>query len=259
VPETLLESELFGHKKGAFTGADRDRPGRFREAHQGTLFLDEVGDMPAAAQAKLLRVLQDGVVEPLGGGKSFRVDVRVLAATHRDLEELCRDGAFREDLYYRLRVVEIVLPPLRERGEDVLELARTFLAAAGRGPIEISPEAAGALLGYGWPGNVRELRNAMERAAIFCSEGVVALEDLPAEIRDGSSGSAPEAGTAWTPGADFASAKEEVVERFERRYFSALLAEHGGNVSHAAKAAGIFRQNLQKKLRQLGIDPRSFR
>ncbi len=262
VPESLLESELFGHRKGAFTGADRDRPGRFREAHQGTLFLDEIGDMPAAAQAKLLRVLQDGVVEPLGGGKLVRVDVRVLAATHRDLEELCREGSFREDLYYRLRVVEIALPPLRERGEDVLELARTFLAEAGRGQVEISPEAAGALVAYSWPGNVRELRNAMERSAIFCSEGVVCLDDLPAEIREGTggvAGAAPAGTTAWTPGADFANAKEEVLERFERRYFSALLAEHGGNVSHAARAAGIYRQNLQKKLRQLEIDPRSFR
>jgi DNA-binding NtrC family response regulator len=183
VPESLLESELFGHRKGAFTGADRDRAGRFREAHGGTLFLDEVGDMAAAAQAKLLRVLQDGVVEPLGGGKPLRVEVRVLAATHRDLEALVAAGAFRDDLYYRLRVVELTLPPLRDRGEDVLLLARAFLAAAGPGVLELSPAAARALAAYSWPGNVRELKNAMERAAIFAAGGIVRPEDLPAEIR----------------------------------------------------------------------------
>jgi DNA-binding NtrC family response regulator len=264
VPESLLESELFGHKKGAFTGADRDRSGRFREAHRGTLFLDEIGDMPAAAQAKLLRVLQDGVVEPLGGGKSVKVDVRVLAATHRDLEELCREGTFRQDLYYRLRVVEIGLPPLKERGGDVLELAQTFLAEAGRGKIEISGEADAALRAYHWPGNVRELRNAMERAAIFCSDGLVRVADMPAEIREGTGEGAgddgsPSAATNWTAGTDFVSAKEEVLERFERRYLGDLLTEHGGNISHAARAAGLYRQNLQKKLKQLGIDSRDFR
>ncbi len=274
VPESLLESELFGHKKGAFTGADRDRAGRFRQAHRGTLFLDEIGDMPAAAQAKLLRVLQDGVVEPLGGGKAVRVDVRVLAATHRDLESLCADGTFREDLYYRLRVVEITLPPLAERGQDILLLARAFLdatgrgaaspgaagpGATGRGPLEMAPEAAQALMDYPWPGNIRELRNAMERAAIFCTAGLVQVDDLPAEIRDAPAAELADGGAGWTPGIDFQSAKEATLRRFERRYLTELLREHRGNVSQTAKAAGIYRQNLQKKLRQLEIDPRDYR
>lgn len=263
VPESLLESELFGHRKGAFTGADRDRPGRFREAHGGTLFLDEIGDMPATAQAKMLRVLQDGVVEPLGGGQAVRVDVRLLAATHRDLEKLCAEGAFRDDLYYRLRVVELRLPPLRERGNDVLELANAFLASADSahpGPLEIDEAAAAALLAHNWPGNVRELRNAMERAAIFQDGGRVGLGDLPAELRpEGAPAAASGSGLAWTPGADFQAAKEEIVERFERRYIDKLLKDHRGNVSRAAEAAGVFRQSLQKKLRALEIDPGDYR
>ncbi len=264
VPESLLESELFGHKKGAFTGADRDRTGRFRQAHRGTLFLDEIGDMPAAAQAKLLRVLQDGVVEPLGGGKPVRVEVRVLAATHRDLEALCADGDFRQDLYYRLRVVEITLPPLAERGEDILLLARAFLESASRGPtgsgpLEITSEASRALTAYPWPGNIRELRNAMERAAIFSTAGLVKVDDLPAEIRELPVADHPCSAAGWTPGTDFQSAKEETLRRFEHRYLTELLREHHGNVSQTAKAAGIYRQNLQKKLRQLDIDPRDYR
>jgi two-component system NtrC family response regulator len=191
------------------------------------------------------------------------VEVRVLAATHRDLEALVAAGAFRDDLYYRLRVVELTLPPLRDRGEDVLLLARAFLAAAGPGVLELSPAAARALAAYSWPGNVRELKNAMERAAIFAAGGIVRPEDLPAEIRISQGdekirGSTDDEVREWTPGADFPSAKEEVLERFERRYFAALLREHAGNVSRAARAAGIYRQNLQKKLRQLAIEPRHF-
>ncbi len=264
VPESLLESELFGHRKGAFTGADRDRAGRFREAHRGTFFLDEVGDMPAAAQAKLLRVLEERVVEPLGGGKPVAVEVRMVAATHRDLEALCRDESFREDLYYRLRVVEITLPPLRQRGDDVVLLARQFLGAAdGR---ELTQTAAEALLAYPWPGNVRELRNAMERAAIFSAGAAVGVEDLPSEIREPSAGGGPrrrDAGRSqpaeWPQGTDFQSAKGEMLESFERGFWTGVLRRHRGNVSRAAREAGIHRQNLQKKLRQLGIDARQFR
>ncbi|MEM7588219.1 MAG: sigma-54 dependent transcriptional regulator [Acidobacteriota bacterium] len=256
VPECLLESELFGHRKGAFTGADRDREGRFREAHGGTLFLDEIGDMPLAAQAKLLRVLQERVVEPLGGGKPTRVDVRVLAATHRDLLELAREQRFREDLYYRLRVVELTVPPLAARDEDVLLLTRHFLALAGRPAHQLTPEAAAALRAHPWPGNVRELRNAMERAAIFC-QGAVRLEDLPSEIgRVTAATTTADSANAELPAElDFQKAKALAVERFERSFLTATLERHQGNVSRAAREAGMHRQNLQKKLRQLGIDP----
>ncbi len=261
VPESLLESELFGHRRGAFTGADRDRAGRFQEAHGGTLFLDEIGDMPAAAQAKLLRVLQDKVVEPLGGGKSRRVEVRVLAATHRDLQALCAEGRFRDDLYYRLRVVELHLPPLRQRGDDIVLLARSFLRRSDNGRRDLSGSAATALLAYAWPGNVRELKNAMERATIFCSGDTVELTDLPAELRGDDSSQAPgaPADLGMDGESDFQTAKTRLLERFERLYFSALLEKHQGNVSRAAAAAGVHRQSLQKKLRALALDPGDFR
>ncbi len=268
VPESLLESELFGHRKGAFTGADRDRLGRFREAHGGTLFLDEIGDMPLAAQAKLLRVLQERVVEPLGGGKPVEVQVRVVAATHRDLEALCEQSAFRSDLYYRLRVVELILPPLRDRGRDVIELARAFLASAGKDKAELDPAVESALSAYPWPGNVRELRNAMERAAIFCADDRVFLEDLPRELGEGRavgpttaspSAAGPTRAPSWPEGTGFQNAKVEMVEDFERRFFAEILDRHGGNVSRAARDADLHRQNLQKKLRSLGLDAADFR
>ena len=262
VPETLLESELFGHRKGAFTGADRDRAGRFREAHGGTLFLDEIGDLPAAAQAKLLRVLQERIVEPLGGGAAVDVDVRVLAATHRDLKALAASGEFRDDLYYRLCVVELVLPPLRDRGDDVVLLARCFLESFGH-RAGLTPEAVSALRRHTWPGNVRELRNAIERAAIFAN-GAVALDDLPPDVRVASGASisdvapsgdgGPALGSRWPEGTVFQDAKQRTIDAFERDFFSALLERHGGNVSAAARDASMHRQNLQKKLRQLAID-----
>ncbi len=263
VPESLLESELFGHRKGAFTGADRDRAGRFREAHRGTLFLDEVGDMPLAAQAKLLRVLEERVVEPLGGGKPVQVDVRLLAATHHDLVALAREQRFRDDLYYRLRVVELEVPPLARRGTDVVLLARHFLALAGSRGRELTPEAESALCAYPWPGNVRELRNAMERAALSC-RGAIRPEHLPAEPREGRPPLASP-GVDAAPGdiaprqTDFQTAKTDAVERFERRFLSDALRRHRGNVSRAARESGMHRQNLQKKLRRLGIDPGQFR
>ncbi len=273
VPESLLESELFGHRKGAFTGADRERAGRFREAHRGTLFLDEVGDMPLAAQAKLLRVLQERVVEPLGGGKPVPVEVRVLAATHHDLMALAREQRFRDDLYYRLRVVELEVPKLAQRGTDVLLLARHFLELSGHRGHTLTSEAESALCAHPWPGNVRELRNAMERAAIFC-RGAVGPEHLPAEIRGHDAlarprgdraappvpAPAPVPGTEGTPQErDFQTAKTNAIERFERRFLSDALRRHRGNISRAARESGMHRQNLQKKLRRLGIDPGIFR
>ncbi len=259
IPDTLVESELFGHRRGAFTGADRDRPGKFRQADGGTLFLDEVGDMALAAQAKLLRVLQEGLVEPLGGGDAVSVDVRVLAATHRDLKALCAEGRFREDLLFRLRVVEIELPPLRERGGDVLLLARNFLAAVSP-TLSFAPETERALLAWSWPGNVRELANAVERATIFRRGDVVQPEDLPQEVRgaaprEGDSGN----GLAWDPEDDFQTAKKKVIDRFEKAILTEALREHGGNISQAARKLGLHRQNLQQKLHELGISAESFR
>ena len=257
IPDTLVESELFGHKKGAFTGADRDRAGKFQEAHRGTLFLDEIGDMALDAQAKLLRVLQEGEVEPLGGGKTVRVDVRVVAATHRDLKQRVEDGTFREDLLFRLKVVDVPMPPLRERAGDIAILARHFLASFGNGKLELSPEAEALLTAYGWPGNVRELRNASERASIFCRDNVVRPEDLPQEV-GGVSAPAASALT-WDPTDNFQTAKQKIVERFERDILTTALEKHGGNISKAARALGLHRQNLQQKLRQLEISAETFR
>ncbi len=259
IPETLLESELFGHRRGAFTGADRDRPGKFRQADGGTLFLDEVGDMALAAQAKLLRVLQEGIVEPLGGGDPVAVDVRVMAATHRDLKAMAAEGRFREDLLFRLRVVEIELPPLRERAGDILLLARQFLAASSRAGLSLAPETERALLAYPWPGNVRELANAVERATIFCRGLVIQPEDLPREVRDAAAPAGEGELLAWNPEDDFQTAKRKVVERFERAVLVEALREHGGNISQAARRLGLHRQNLQQKLHELGIAAESFR
>jgi transcriptional regulator with GAF, ATPase, and Fis domain len=260
IPDTLVESELFGHKKGAFTGADHDRAGKFQEADRGTLFLDEIGDMAISAQAKLLRVLQEGEIEPLGGGKPLKVEVRVIAATHRDLRQRVDDGAFREDLFFRLKVVDVPVPPLRERPGDVGVLAGHFLASFGNGKLELSPEAEDLLGAYRWPGNVRELRNAIERASIFCRDGVVRPEDLPREIWGaGASTESATSASTWDPTDDFQTAKQKLVERFERNILSAALEKHGGNISQAARELGLHRQNLQQKLRQLDISAETFR
>jgi DNA-binding NtrC family response regulator len=254
VAETLVESELFGHRRGAFTGADSDRPGRIRSADGGTLFLDEIGDLPLAAQARLLRVLQEGVVEPVGGGE-LTIDVRVVAATHRDLNDLVADGSFRDDLLFRLRVVEIETPPLRARGQDILLLARHFLDQVSPRPLRLTPDAEAALLAYAWPGNVRELRNAVERAAIFCRGGIVRSGDLPADIvgAERATAAAPMGLVDWREGDDFQGAKQRHIESFERTVISAALARNHGNVSAAARELGMHRQNLQQKIRKLGI------
>jgi len=258
IPDTLVESELFGHRRGAFTGADRDRPGKFRQADGGTLFLDEVGDMAPAVQAKLLRVLQEGIVEPLGGGDPISVDVRVLAATHRDLKAMAAESRFREDLLFRLRVVEIELPPLRDRGGDVLLLARNFLAASSRSGLTFAPETERALLAYPWPGNVRELSNAVERATIFCRSQVIQPEDLPQEVRTAATAEKDDLCT-WDPDDDLQTAKRKLVDRLERAMITVALREHGGNISQAARRLGLHRQSLQQKLHELGIAAESFR
>lgn len=244
IPGELLESQLFGHVRGAFTGAIADRAGSFREADGGTLFLDEIGDMDLALQAKLLRVLQERVVMPLGG-KPVSVDVRILAATHRDLDRLVREGKFREDLYWRLGVVPLALPPLRDRLADIVPLAEHFLALAaapGSAAKRLSAAAAARLLAHPWPGNVRELRNAMERVAVLARRPVIGPEDLDFL-------QAPAATTQdWLDG-DLPSA----IARLEAAMIRRALAASQGSRTEAARRLGIHRQLLYEKLRKYGI------
>ena len=241
----LLESQLFGHVRGAFTGAVVDRLGSFREAHGGTLFLDEIGDMDLGMQAKLLRVLQDRLVTPLGG-KAVAIDVRIIAATHRDLGRAVEEGRFREDLFYRLGVVPVRLPPLRERLADILPLAEYFLALAASGavPKRLSAEAATRLLAHSWPGNVRELRNAMERVAALLRRPVVTAAALDF-LGDGRSEREPD----WLA-VDLPTA----VARLESAIIRRALAACGGNRSEAAQRLGIHRQLLYTKMRRYAIE-----
>ncbi|MCJ2025657.1 sigma-54-dependent transcriptional regulator [Methylobacterium sp. J-067] len=236
----LLEIELFGHARGGFPGATADRSGAFAQAAGGTLFLDEVGDMAPAMQAKILRVIQDRTVTPLGG-RPLRIDVRLVAATHRDLPALVAEGRFRADLYYRLAVVPIALPPLRDRLADIVPLAEYFLAAFGK---RLSAGAAARLLAYPWPGNVRELRNVVERAAVLVRGGMIAADeiDLP-----GSAPAAPD--TAEDEAGDLPGA----VARLERRMIARALEDEGGNRTRAAKRLGIQRQLLYAKIERYGL------
>ncbi len=244
IPAELLESQLFGHARGAFTGAVADRVGSFREADRGTLFLDEIGDMNLAMQAKLLRVLQERTVSPVGG-KPVAIDVRIVSATHRDLAEAVRNGSFREDLFYRLGVVPVALPPLRERLADLLPLAEHFLALAS--PEErakrLSPDAAALLLAHAWPGNVRELRNAMERVAAMVRQPVIDASGLGFLAPN----QAPP-GTDWLEG-DLPAA----VARLEAEMIQRALKACGGNRTDAARRLGINRQLLYEKLRRYGL------
>jgi DNA-binding NtrC family response regulator len=243
VTESLLESELFGHARGSFTGATHDRPGLFEAAHGGTLFLDEVGEVPPAMQARLLRALQEKEVRRVGENQSRKVDVRVVAATNRHLAQEVAAGRFRQDLYYRLRVIELRVPPLRERREDILPLARLLLAEAaerlGRKVTGLSPEATDQLLRYPWPGNVRELANAIERAVALCEGTRVEREDLPEEVR-----AAP---PSLLPGGTHSSLAE-----MERAYILAVLARNGGNRARTAEQLDIGIATLYRKLKQYG-------
>ncbi len=249
VPAELIESELFGHERGAFTGAVAARRGKFEQADGGTLFLDEVGDMPPAMQAKVLRVLQEGEFERVGGQQTFKVDVRVVAATNKDLEAEVKAGRFREDLYYRLNVVPIHMPPLRERREDVPELAARFLVEAcernGRRPMKLAREALLALQGHDWPGNVRELRNLVERLAILCDGPEISADDVAAVLP----GVRRPRADRFRPGASF----HDLVEEAEREVILGALDAHADNVSDTARALGLERSHLYKKMRALGI------
>ncbi len=250
IPEGLLESELFGHEKGAFTGAVGRKEGRLERAHRGTLFLDEVGEMPPAVQVKLLRFLQDGVVERVGGTESLRLDVRVVAATNKDLAAEAKAGRFREDLFYRLDVVSVRLPPLRDRREDVLLLAGAFLRRVSeklpKAVSGLTPAAAAALERYAWPGNVRELQHAIERAVILTRGEAIDVADLPEAIRGGSAappgaGAAPAAGTLVIP---LGTPLEEV----ERLVIRRTLEQTKGDKNLAAQILGIAARTIYRKL-----------
>jgi len=260
--ETLLESELFGHVKGAFTGAQRDQKGLFDAADGGTIFLDEIGDIPPATQVRLLRVLQEGEIKRVGAADSVRVDVRVIAATHRDLPKLVKGGRFREDLFYRLNVIAIPLPPLRDRVEDVPLLAHHFLRRytdrLGKKVRTLAPEAIELLCGYRWPGNVRELENAIERAVVLCRGETITPADLPPAITGRTAPlirEAPVGGddASWLT-MSYASAKEQALRRFEKSYVEALMRACDNNISAAARKAGMDRSNFKRVLRKYRAD-----
>ena len=255
VPAELIESELFGHEKGSFTGAAGRHIGKFEQADHGTIFLDEIGDMPLAMQAKLLRVLEEGEVERIGGDKPVSVDVRVVVATHRDLEARVREDKFRQDLYHRIYVFPLVLPPLRERREDIPLLVEHFAAQVseqnGWKPVLFTPEAMAALQSHSWPGNVRELRNIVERLMLLATNGQVDLDIVQSALPKGG-GVAPS--SAFSSGA-----LSERVDAFEREVILAELKRSHSNVSLAAKSLGLERSHLYKKADQLGIDLRAMR
>lgn len=256
IPEQLIESELFGHVKGAFTGAVASQKGRFELANGGTLFLDEIGDMSLRTQAKILRVLQEQSFERLGGEESVNVDVRVIAATNKDLQKEIAAGNFREDLFYRLNVVPFHLPPLRERPGDIAPLAEHFFkimaAELGEPVRQLSPEALAVLQGYPWPGNIRELRNLTERLCIMASGSVIRVEDLPEQVVQGSSGSSPDQRHE-------AATLKEAKSDFERSFILDKLQENQWNVTKTAEAIGIERSNLHRKLKSYNIDPKQLK
>jgi len=248
----LVESELFGHEKGAFTGADQRREGRFEAADGGTIFLDEIGDMAPETQAKVLRVLQEKTLERVGGTTTVEVDVRVVAATHRDLEKAVEDGSFRDDLYYRLKVVEVELPALRERSEDIPALADRFLdhvaERLGRERKRLSDGALSRLARHSWPGNIRELRNVIEQASVLSGGEGIDASDL--KLDDAAQA---DTGDEISTAIPFAESKRAHVENFERSYLLRALRENEGNVSRTAQAIGMVRQSLQQKIRELGL------
>ncbi|MBT1076370.1 sigma-54 interaction domain-containing protein [Geobacter grbiciae] len=252
LPDTLLESELFGHEKGAFTGAIKERKGKFEQAHGGTIFLDEIAEMPLAAQAKLLRVLQERTVERLGSTREIRVDVRIIAATNRDLRREVTAGRFREDLFYRLNVIPIHIPPLRERTEDILALARQFLnrfAEKMHKPVmEIAPEAQKALLEYNYPGNVRELENAVERAVALSLGSNLRLGDLPSEFTAPRPAGAQPLSQPASP-----ASLADSVHSMEKNAIEEALRSTGNKKGDAARLLGISRKTLWEKMKQLGV------
>jgi two-component system nitrogen regulation response regulator NtrX len=247
IPEELIESELFGHEKGAFTGAIAQKRGKFELAHEGTIFLDEIADMSLKTQAKILRILQEHKFERVGGSDTIEVEVRVIAATNKSLEKEIAGGRFREDLYYRLNVIPFHVPPLRERREDIPILvqafAAEFCAESAVKSKEIAPRAMRFLQAYSWPGNVRELRNLMERLVLMTPGPRITTDDLPESVRTASPSVSP------TP-----ASLEDARRAFEREYIVGKLREHGGNISRTAEAIGLARESLSRKMRQYRIE-----
>jgi two-component system response regulator HydG len=250
ISESLLESELFGHAKGAFTDARSDRRGLFLEAQRGTILLDEIGDMPMSMQVKLLRAIEERRLRPVGGDREIEFDVRVLAATHRDLETEVEEGRFRQDLFYRINVIQLHLPPLRARGTDILRLGMKdvlrFAAEADKRVAGISQPAAEKMLAYNWPGNVRELRNVMQRAVALTRHDTITLEDLPEKIRQYKCSSVFIGGDDPT--------ELVTMEEIERRYVRHVLDALGGNRTQAAKILGMDRKTLYRKLKQFELE-----
>jgi transcriptional regulator with GAF, ATPase, and Fis domain len=243
--ENLLESELFGHVKGAYTGADRSRIGRFEAAHEGTLFLDEIGDIPPAIQIKLLRVLEERKIERVGDNRSISVDVRVITATHKNLEALIQKDLFREDLFFRINVFPLYCPPLSERREDIPLIAQSLIrrnaVSSGKKILGLTPDALETLTEYAWPGNVRELRNAIEYAFVLCQNGGIGIQHLPHKIVHG------------TVGLPAACEKDPVCAK-DRESLIDVLRQTGGNQSLAARMLGVSRVTVWKRMKKLGID-----
>jgi DNA-binding NtrC family response regulator len=251
----LLESELFGHERGAFTGASERRIGRFEQANGGTLFLDEIGEIDPATQVKILRVLGERTFERVGGNQTLRADVRLVAATNKDLAKLVAEGKFRDDLFFRLNVVQVTMPPLRERKEDIPLLVQAFLKDSakenGKPFRELTPEAMTCILDYDWPGNVRELRTAIEHGVVMCSTGRIGTRDLPAAVR----GAEPQ---IPAPGAQGAAPGRDALDlhHAERVLIFRALEESGGNRTAAAARLGISRRTLHRRLKELNITKR---
>lgn len=258
LPDTLIESELFGHERGAFTGASEQRKGKFELAHNGTLFLDEIGDMNPLTQAKALRAIEERKIERLGGAASLPCDVRLLSATHKDLSAEVEAGRFRQDLYYRLKVVTLDLPPLRRHREDLPLLMQSFLslfaARHKKAELALSPEALNCVMNYNWPGNVRELRNVIEGCVVLNRSGVVQVSELPAEVREQRLAAGQGSGSLRAPDNALDLPYKEAKRKFEVDYITLRLQENDGNVSRTAAQIGLHRQSLQQKLRELGIE-----
>jgi DNA-binding NtrC family response regulator len=264
IPETLIESELFGHIRGSFTGAVKDRKGLVEESDHGTLFLDEIGDISPLVQIKLLRLIQEGEFKAVGETRIRKVDVRFLAATHQDLQARIRSGEFREDLFYRLNVINIQLPPLRDRAEDIPVLAQYFLRKfavlhAKKQVQGIAPEALERLLAWEWPGNIRELENVIERGVIMAQSETLRVEDLGMPTPKEGEGRSVIAAVEGVYDMPLKEAKDKLMEGFQTAYISRMLTKHGGNVSKAARDSGVKRQYLHRLMRETNVDSKDFK
>ena len=259
IPPNLIESEFFGHERGSFTGATQSRSGAFERASGGTIFLDELGELRLDLQPKLLRVLENREVRRVGGNDVIEVDVRVIAATNRDLAKEVAQGNFREDLFFRLSVINIQLPPLRERREDIPHLARAMLGdpevVARHGPLRLGAEAMNVLMSYAWPGNVRELTNVVSHVLTFAEGEEILVEHLPARIR----GQEQQAPLQFNEHLSFKEAKEQLLEAFEREYLGTILKRCGGNISQAARESGLHRKSIERLVKKYGLDTKALK